>query len=271
MNHSEKWYSDFGEYTIDEYVKERFLNNPAEMERFSQIIRLVPAETVTVLDVGCGTGVFLHLLKKERNIEGIGVEIADNKVDYARAHLHVHVEKGDAGNLCFGDRSFDVVVALEVLEHLPYGIYERALKEIARVAKKSIIISVPYNEQRTFITCPYCQSTFNPNYHLRSFREEHIADLFPDFVIDNIEKIGVTNVYPTLVTKAILFWEKDQVPSEFVCPTCGYSRPPRKVYGNNLRQNANSFGTVRILRFLRSLAPKRKKPRWLVAVYNRKL
>jgi len=42
MNHFEKWYSDFGEYAIDEYVKERILDNPAEMERLSQIIRLVP-------------------------------------------------------------------------------------------------------------------------------------------------------------------------------------------------------------------------------------
>ena len=34
MSNAEKWYSDFGEYSIEEYVKERMLDNPAEMERF---------------------------------------------------------------------------------------------------------------------------------------------------------------------------------------------------------------------------------------------
>ena len=211
---------------------------------------------------------FLYLLEKERNIKGIGVEIADNKIDYASTHLHVHVEKGDAGNFGFGDRSFDVVTALEVLEHLPYGVYEQALKEIARVAKSTIIISVPYKEHRSFVTCPYCKTRFNPSYHLRSFREEHMAGLFPGFVIDKIEKIGVAYAHLTWLTKTILFWKKDRMPSEFRCPACGYSRPPQKVYGNNLRQNAHSFRTMTILRFLGSLLPKKKKARWLVAVYK---
>jgi 2-polyprenyl-3-methyl-5-hydroxy-6-metoxy-1,4-benzoquinol methylase len=54
----QKWYSEFGEYTIEEYVKERFLMNADEMERLYRVISLVPEDTLKLLDVGCGVGLF---------------------------------------------------------------------------------------------------------------------------------------------------------------------------------------------------------------------
>ncbi len=50
----------------------------------------------------------------------------------------------DIRNLPFDDNSFDAVVAFEVLEHLPFEYFEKSLKEINRVTKKSAIISLPY-------------------------------------------------------------------------------------------------------------------------------
>lgn len=270
MKNAEKWYSDFGEYTIDEYVKERILNNPEEMERFAQIIKHVPKETETVLDVGCGPGVFLHLLERNRNIRGIGIEISDNKVNYAERHLRVHAEKGDAGNLRFEDRAFDVVTALEVIEHLPYGTYEQALEEMARVAKKTIIIGVPYNEERSFMTCPYCQTKFNASYHLRSFREDMLGDLFPGFAIDKVEKIGMGQAWPTFLQKAYNIRNKKCALTEFVCPACGYGKPPQKTNGSKQEQNEISLEIKTLLRFFLKIVPKKKKARWLLVVYNRK-
>jgi SAM-dependent methyltransferase len=50
--------------------------------------------------------------------------------------------RGDACALPFGNRSFDLVVCLEVLEHLPDP--ARALREIRRVARAACLLSVPH-------------------------------------------------------------------------------------------------------------------------------
>jgi SAM-dependent methyltransferase len=50
--------------------------------------------------------------------------------------------RGDACELPFGDQRFDLVVCLEVLEHLPEP--ERALRELRRVSRGGCLISVPH-------------------------------------------------------------------------------------------------------------------------------
>lgn len=264
----EKWFSEFGEYSIEEYVEERILGDVDEMERFYRVVYLVPDDTVTLLDVGCGVGVFLDLLYKHRNIKGVGIDISEAKVNFARKHYHIIAEKGDAGSLRFDDSSFDVVTALEVLEHLPYGTFEKAIKEMARVARKTIIISVPYNEKRQFIKCPYCGATFNPNYHLRVFKEEMLNSLFPGFRIVKIEKVGEVFRIPFLLEKLpkiLNFFGDSIIKTEFVCPVCGFKNPPSKNHGKN---SQNAF-LIKFLRFIWRLLPRPKQTRWIIVVYNR--
>lgn len=89
----EDWYGEFGEYIIEEYVRERFLENKDEMERFYRVISLIPEDATSLLDVGCGTGIFLKLLRKYRGIDGVGIDISEVNVNFARAH-GLLVERG---------------------------------------------------------------------------------------------------------------------------------------------------------------------------------
>jgi SAM-dependent methyltransferase len=259
-----EWYSEFGEYTIEEYVKERILADADEMGRLNLIVSLVPKDTSTLLDVGCGVGIFLDLLYKKRKIKGMGIDISEDKVNLARKH-NILVEKGNVGSLRFDDCSFDVVTALEVLEHLPYGTYKKALKEIARCAKKAIIISVPYNEKRQFIKCPYCGTIFNPNYHLRVFNENMLTSLFPGFNIKKTIKIGTVYRMPIFLEyMQRLFSIKLSLKAiEFVCPACGFSKPPSKK-----KENSKPF-LEKALRFVWRFLPKCKQARWIIAIYQR--
>ncbi|MCL0074185.1 class I SAM-dependent methyltransferase [Dehalococcoidia bacterium] len=89
----------------------------------------------TVLDVACGSGHISASLK--RNAERvIGGDISKSAIEYAV----LHYEKDgldflllDAQWLPFPDGTFDVIVSLETIEHLPE--YEQFLSECKRVLK----------------------------------------------------------------------------------------------------------------------------------------
>lgn len=84
-----------------------------------------------ILDVGCGTGANLEMLKQFGEAEG--VDVSDDALEFCRAKgLNVH--KGLAEELPFEDESFEVVTALDVVEHLDDDI--AGLKETYRVLKK---------------------------------------------------------------------------------------------------------------------------------------
>lgn len=97
----------------------------------------------SVLDAGCGEGFTLEYLRINsigKTFEGIdflekAVEIG-NKV-----HPKIKLKKGSIYELPYKDNSFDLVLSTEVLEHLDNP--EKALKEIFRVSKKYVLLSVP--------------------------------------------------------------------------------------------------------------------------------
>jgi 2-polyprenyl-3-methyl-5-hydroxy-6-metoxy-1,4-benzoquinol methylase len=109
---------------------------------------IVSAETLSyakkyagkrVLDVGCGIGAYVKaLLEEDYECEGIESN-RDYVAECIKSHLKVQVM--DANQLSFPAHSFDTLMMIEVLEHLPEPI--TALAEAFRVARKNVIISVP--------------------------------------------------------------------------------------------------------------------------------
>lgn len=93
-----------------------------------------------VLDVGCGDGLFLKMLK-EKNLECQGVDFSDIAVKKClENNIQASVANLADGHLEFGDKEFEYAVALDVLEHLYFP--ENLFKELGRVSKY-VIISVP--------------------------------------------------------------------------------------------------------------------------------
>jgi methionine biosynthesis protein MetW len=104
---------------------------------FNIIIDLIAPGT-RVLDLGCGTGTLLSRLHEEKDVEGCGVELDQEKVIRC-------VERGvrvmkldlDEGLVGFPDKSYEYVVLSRTLQQLMSP--ERVLNEMLRVASKSII------------------------------------------------------------------------------------------------------------------------------------
>ena len=99
----------------------------------------------TLLDVGCGEGVLTHRWARTAGMERIvGIDLDDPQLHEAwkgrqAPNLEYMVMKAE--NLPFADREFEVATAIEVLEHVPDP--EHTVSEMARVASKHLIVSVP--------------------------------------------------------------------------------------------------------------------------------
>jgi SAM-dependent methyltransferase len=83
------------------------------------------------LDAGCGTGLMLQELKSLGTAEG--VDISDEALQFCRKRGLDNVRNADLLELPFAAESFDVVTALDVLEHLDDD--TGALRELRRVLK----------------------------------------------------------------------------------------------------------------------------------------
>ncbi len=106
----------------------------------SYILERMPSR---VLDLGCGYGALAIALSRVGRMEVVGVDILSDRVSAVvtklqsarhrdRGTLHIAVADAERG-LPFRDRTFDVVVATEVLEHLEKP--ERSLAEVRRVLR----------------------------------------------------------------------------------------------------------------------------------------
>jgi methionine biosynthesis protein MetW len=101
------------------------------------IAQLVPPGS-RVLDLGCGNGELLALLRDRRRCSGYGVEIADeNVLACARRGVDVLQLDLEEGLSMFGDHSFDIVLQLDTMQHLRNT--ERMLRETARVGRIGIV------------------------------------------------------------------------------------------------------------------------------------
>ena len=91
-----------------------------------------------VLDLGCGDGMLLRYLWKERNAEGYGVEIDDAKVGASvRNDVNVLQMNLESGLSAFGDGSFDYVILSQTLQAMRHT--EAIMREMLRVGREAIV------------------------------------------------------------------------------------------------------------------------------------
>jgi methionine biosynthesis protein MetW len=103
-----------------------------------EIIAALVPEGSRVLDLGCGDGALLALLRDRRSCRGYGVELDDAKVlAGVQRGVNVLQRNLEEGLSLFEDNSFDVVLQLDTLQNLRNT--EAMLQETARVGRIGIV------------------------------------------------------------------------------------------------------------------------------------
>jgi SAM-dependent methyltransferase len=121
---------DRSHYRFEKYAFEgRFVSY------YWQLKEALAENPSSVLEVGVGERVFGSYIKENTGASYTSVDIApDLEPDRVASVLA----------LPFPDKSFDAVCAFEVLEHLPFEDFEKAVSELCRVARNRVCISLPH-------------------------------------------------------------------------------------------------------------------------------
>lgn len=112
----------------------------------------VKNKNVAVLDIGCGGGNLIKLLKAKKYLDLYGCDwIEKTSPDYK----YLKVDLNEEGLSVYADSTFDLVIASDVLEHMENP--ARILREIHRITKPTGHI---------FITIPNCWNIYERYYFL---------------------------------------------------------------------------------------------------------
>jgi SAM-dependent methyltransferase len=93
-------------------------------------------ETASILDVGCAKGFMLNDFKELMpEVTIAGIDISEYAMTHAMPSVKQYLQVGDAKNLPFADKSFDLVICINTVHNLPLEQCKQALREIERVAR----------------------------------------------------------------------------------------------------------------------------------------
>jgi 2-polyprenyl-3-methyl-5-hydroxy-6-metoxy-1,4-benzoquinol methylase len=111
-------------------------------DMITEIVESLPrSENFRLLDAGCGTGQMTKLL--ERYGEAVGLEIAPEAIEFARKRGVKNLIQGSITDPPFAAGSFDVVLSLDVIEHVDNDVQIiESLFEIVRPGGH-LIVTVP--------------------------------------------------------------------------------------------------------------------------------
>ena len=125
------------------YIETQLQANAEKFDNQANIVKQhLPLQNAKVLDVGCGGGLFLSLLKQQ-GADVIGIELSDSRAQYAKAKHRLVIDKHpiESDHWQSGYATyFDAVTLWDVIEHVNYPL--QTLQSVANVLKEGGVLLI---------------------------------------------------------------------------------------------------------------------------------
>lgn len=125
---------------------------------------------IAVADIGDTSGILLRAMRRR----GLSVNINPDVVEFIKKS-GIEAEVGDIEQLPFGDKSFEYTFCFECIEHIPNPV--QALKELRRVTKKRIFLSIPYVERTIIYDLDYWKNLKMLDINKGGWSESSVRDV----------------------------------------------------------------------------------------------
>ncbi len=176
-----KWEAHWARWT-DHYAKNLWTKNLKNREPIDPAYRMIAEIAVRngekILDIGCGGGV------QAKSLLDINPKICYNGVDIMQSNIcaakklfpSCDFEYGDATDLQFKDKEFDVAIIRHLIEHHPTEMAEKIIKESIRVANMTLLLMfIPMSKNSDIIVRNGSSGVF-----LNKYSRTWLSSIVPD-------------------------------------------------------------------------------------------
>jgi SAM-dependent methyltransferase len=128
----------------------------------------------SVLDLGCGNGLY-GLYLASRGCGVVQLDLLDRREPAAQ---HLPFFAADAQDLRFQDRTFDYVLAFDIMEHLDND--RKFLLDVKSICRKALFLSVPNPEDHQLESVGVTHKHFKDKTHRREYTQEQLVQLLEE-------------------------------------------------------------------------------------------
>lgn len=196
--------------------------NYSKIENATQtLIKTIPCDVDLIADIGSGPGLVNQFIPYYYDILAVDIDEKILKQNKCKTCL------GDILNIPLKDKSVDMVIACDILEHVEKHRIEEAVKELQRVSQKYVYIQVPHNEILRYgvAKCPICGNIWHVNFHKNSFKLNDLEKFQNDEW--RITTVNYTGMIANRTENEQVYAkiEHENLPiyrvKDFKCPKCG--------------------------------------------------
>jgi len=158
---AEAFWLDRGRRYCDEFQRHSFVARRYFQLQEKALVKVLNGFSFdSVLEVGCGFGRITKLIKDKFPISRLkGIDLSPSQIENARKYVkneEVELSVGRIQDLDIPDNSYDLVIAVEVLMHVPFEEIEAAVAQLVRVSRNHIVNLDWYRQRSGIQIGGYC-------------------------------------------------------------------------------------------------------------------